>query len=463
MAKVVELPAQKDISDVKQANLHYNAGRIDEAWACVDRFLMREPNDAQALTVASAILKKANKPSIAYSLAKRATEVAPQRSETWNAFGHSCQHLWLMDEAETSYKKALQRAANSSQKATYLNNIASCHLDVGKFKAAEPFIRESLSLNPDDHLTKHNLGLSLLAQRQWEEGWKNYSSSVGTDNRLTVKYRGADNPEPVWDGAKDKTVVIYGEQGLGDEVCAASMVPDAIADCKRVILDCDKRLAGLFRRSFPRASVHGTRTAKQLNWPVEDRDIDASIAGFEVGRFYRNTTESFPGTPYLVPDPDRVAMWKGLFATKKKPVIGIAWSGGTWQNAAMHRSLPLSEWTPIFSAVDAHWVSLQYKDAAQDIAGTPVVQYPYGTLTQDYDDTAALVASCDLVIGMQTSVNHLAGALGVLAWVILPKVSQWRYGEDGDSIPWYKSVRLYRQTSQWPVQRIADDLRAHFS
>lgn len=463
MSAVIELPAPQDVSDMKLANELYNVSDLDGAWKAIDKYLMRSPDDAQALTLASAILKKANKPSIAYSLAKRATEIAPNRSETWNAYAHCCQHLWKITEAEQCYRKAIQRAKDKSHKATYLNNLASCHLDMGKFAEAEPLILQSLELS-EDHLARHNLGLSLLAQHKWEEGWKNYSSSVGTANRLTIKYRGASNPEPFWDGEKGKTVVIYGEQGLGDEICAASMIPDAIADCKKVILDCDKRLTGLFKRSFPNATVHGTRWAKQLEWPTEDRQLDASISGFEIARYYRKSTESFPGTPYIIPDPDRVAMWKGLFKSKGKPTIGIAWSGGTWHNAGLHRQMPLADWKPIFDAIDAHWVSLQYKDATDEIKGTPVVQYPYGTLTQDYDDTAALVASCDLVIAVQTSVNHLAGAMGVPAWAMIPKVSQWRYGEDGDSIPWYQSLKLYRQQSEgkWPVERIARDLKALF-
>lgn len=463
MARVIELPASRDIRDIRDANLMYNAGRLDDAWACIDKYLMREPNDAQALTVASAILKKANKPSIAYSLAKRATEIAPERSETWNAFAHSAQHLWRLDEAKSGYKKAIQRVQSKDQEATYTNNLASVYLDNGEFSKAEPFVRQALAINATDTNTRHNLGLSLLAQRKWEEGWKFYSGSIGTQNRLTVKYRGKDNEEPVWDGTKGKTVVVYGEQGIGDEICAASMLPDAINDCEKVIVDCDKRLQGLFRRSFPKAKVYGTRTEKNIGWSADDHHLDYSIASFELGKFYRNSNEAFPGTPYLIADPDRVAMWRALFAEKRKPTIGIAWSGGTWHNGAMHRSLPLAEWKPIFDAVDAHWVSLQYKDAAKDVAGSPVVQYPFGTLTNDYDDTAALVAACDIVIGVQTSVFHLAGALGVPCWVFIPEISQWRYGESGDSIPWYRSMKLYRQDAgKWPVQRIADDLRERF-
>jgi hypothetical protein len=107
---------------------------------------------------------------------------------------------------------------------------------------------------------------------------------------------------------------------------------------------------------------------------------------------------------------------------------------------------------PILRSIDAHWVSLQYEDAAGQIETfrnehpeIDLVQYPFATLTKDYDDTAALVAELDMVVCMQTAVAHLAGGLGVECHVLLPKTSQWRYGEEGDTIPWYQSLRVIRQ------------------
>lgn len=462
MAKVLQIPAADQRTDgyAARAIKLMDEGELDKAYAVIDEVLLRDPNDAQALCIAADILKKAKKIPVAYSLAKRASELRPERSETWNGVGHAAQMLWRLEEAESCYRKALQRASTTKQKALYHNNIASCLLDGGQFAKAEAPCRSSLELQ-DDASTKHNLGLSLLAQRKWKDGWPYYSASIGTDRRRNVKYMKP--PEPTWDGSKGKKIVVYGEQGLGDEICAASMLPDAIRDSSKVIVDCDHRLHGLFKRSFPQCTVYGTRWANGSKWADEDRTIDASISAFELGQFYRNSDEDFPGTPYLTPCPERVLMWKSLFATKKKPVIGIAWSGGTWQNASLHRQLPLEQWKPIFDAVDAHWVSLQYRDASKDIVGTPVVEYPWATLTKDYDDTAALVASCDLVLGIQTSVFHLAGALGIPAWVMIPKISQWRYGESYESVPWYRSMKLYRQTKDWPINRIADDLKSRFN
>lgn len=459
MAQVLTIVPDDSRDMIRKAQALYNADDLVEAATVVQDYLAKEPNDAQALVLASTILKKAKKTPIAYSLAKRATELRPERSEAWVAYGHCAQHLWRLDEALDAYEKALKRAANKPQRALFLNNIGSIYLDKGKFAEAERYIRQSLELVPDDSFARHNLGLSLLAQKRWAEGWPYYSASVGTFNRLEMKYR--DPPEPTWDGTEGQKVIVYGEQGLGDEISFASMIPDACKDAQ-IIVDCDKRLANLFRRSFPKAKVYGTRTQKVgLDWDKEDQEFDASISMGELGKFYRNDESRFPGTPYLTPCPERTAGWRSVFAAKKKPVIGIAWSGGTWLNGAQNRFLSLDQWGPIFKAVDAHWVNLEYKDTAKEAAEHGVVTYPWATLTKDYDDTAALVAACDLVITMQTAVAHLAGALGVPVWTMVPVNSQWRYGESTDSLPWYKSLRIFKARGSWGpvVHKIADELK----
>lgn len=465
MAQVIELKPHGSSETVASAQKHYVKGDYAQAGVICEMYLREHPDDAQALAILSAVYKQAGRDALAYVLGRRASELRPDRPETWVCHGFAAQNLWRMDEALDCYRKSLQRAQGNAQKALYNNNLASVHLDLGQFSKAEEYVDASLKLDDKDPNARHNKGLCLLARREWSEAWNWYSASIGSSQRTEFKYLGKQNPEPRWDGKPFAgNLVIFGEQGLGDEICAASAINEVAASQKvaggRLIIDCDKRLKNLFARSFPDATVHGTRNEQTLSWPESDRNIGASIASFEVLKFCRTKAEDFPGTPYLTPCPDRVKMWKALFG--KKPTIGIAWTGGTWKNAGSFRHMPLAQWKPIFDAVDANWVSLQYKDASKEIEGTPIKQYPWGTLTKDYDDTAALVASCDLVIAMQTSVNHLAGALGVPTWIILPKTSQWRYGETANDLPWYKSAKLYRQGSTWPVATIANDLKAFF-
>lgn len=436
----------------------YEKDELDDAFSKCQDVLAETPDDPQALVLMAAILKRGEKTPIAIQLAEKATKICPNRPEPWVSYGHCAQHLWMLDKALESYQRALSLSRDDRQRATYLNNISSVYLDSGKFGEAEVWARRSMGVK-DDPLTRHNLGLALLGQQKWAEGWPNYSASVGTFNRLKTKYNRPPNEEPVWDGTKGQRVVVYGEQGLGDEISFASMIPDVCKDA-RVVIDCDKRLKGLFERSFPEAKVYGTRFAKQLDWAAEDREIDASISIGELGKFYRNKPEDFTGNPYLKADPERAMGWRAIFDAKKKPVIGIAWTGGTWVNGSKNRSLPLDQWGPIFNSIDAHWVSLQYKDSSSEIVGTSVTQYAHATLTKDYDDTAALVSELDLVICMQTAVAHLAGALGVPVWVMVPENSQWRYGEATDALPWYRSLRIFKAKGDWRpvVNRIASEL-----
>lgn len=463
MAQVIELKPTGTSPTVSSAQAELVKGDYAQAGTIAEMYLREHPDDAQALAILSACYKHADRTILAYALAKRAVEIRPDRSETWVALGFAAQSLWKTDEALDCYRKSLQRAQTDKQRALYHNNMASVYLDLGEFTKAEEWVDKSIALEPKDTNARHNKGLCLLARREWSDAWNWYSASIGSSQRTEFRY----GPEPRWDGKPFAgTLVIFGEQGIGDEICAASAVPEiAKAQAEaggRVILDCDKRLEGLFRRSFPGATVHGTRAEKKLKWPEADRNIGASIAGFETLKYFRTKAEDFPGTPYLKPCPERLRQWNS--SKNGKPRIGIAWTGGTFKNAGTFRNLPLEHWKPLFDALDAEWVSLQYKDASKDIeiAKAPVKQFSWATLTKDYDDTAALVASCDLVIGVQTSVNHLAGALGVPTWVLLPKTSQWRYGERYEDLPWYKCVRLFRQGATWPLQTLANELKAFF-
>ena len=286
---------------------------------------------------------------------------------------------------------------------------------------------------------------------------------IGSQHRIRVKYK----DEPEWDGTPGKNVVIYAEQGIGDEISFASVIPDAAKVCKKLIFDCDGRLEGLFRRSFPNVTVYGTRV-KDTKWAKEDRDIEASLPVGQLGEFFRTSNGSFPGNAYLKACPIRMRQWGSIL---RRPTIGIAWTGGVSRTNARNRRVSLEDLLPVLS-LDADFVSLQYKDASEDIAAFhvkhPTVllkQYPWATLTHDYDDTAALVASCDYVVCIQTAVAHLAGGLGVPATVLVPKATTWRYGHVGNTIPWYKSLRVIRQSNdgQWAdeIKRCAEHVAAY--
>ena len=217
-------------------------------------------------------------------------------------------------------------------------NIASVMVDNGEFAAAEPYCRKAIELRPDTVKGKANLGFCQLAQRDWS-GWANYRYCINSEWRPLIQY----NDEPLWDGEAEGKICIYSEQGLGDEISFGQMLPDMKRWCdehnSQLVVDVNPRLENLFKRSFPDIEIHGTRGIKQITW--DPRDITHSLPMAQLGEYFRTRDEDFTGVPYLTPDPDRAYQWQQLFATKKKPVIGIAWRGGIWKTAAKFRQLDL--------------------------------------------------------------------------------------------------------------------------
>ena len=454
-----------------QAKELADAGDVDASWQIVKQLLVDNPLDPRALVTGSFLMRIGGRLPESYHFARAATKFLPDDAAPWINLGHASAELWRLQEAEECYKRAL-KCSNIGQGTLRRNtmlNFSAIYVDSARYAEAKAIAEEMLKIDPKDQLARANLGFCQLAMRDWS-GWANYRSTIGTEFRPRLQYCG----EPEWDGTHGLTVALHGEQGLGDEISFASMLPDAQAVCKKLILDCDSRLTGLFKRSFPGVHVYGTRKASQLNWAKEDRKIDASLPMGQIGEYFRTTDDSFPGLPYLVPCPQRTQMWRSYFAGLGKPVIGIAWRGGIPKSNARNRQWMLDDLLPLFRSIDAHYVSLQYKDASKEIAaflgrhpGVDIAQYPWATLTSDYDDTAALIAAMDHVFCMQTAVAHTAGALGIPATVCVPFASQWRYGLAEDSIPWYRSLRVVRQKKHgsWTaeIERGVGQLKADIS
>jgi len=461
MSRASDLALAQDLSE---------AGDVDEAYRIANRYLKFDPHDPEFLTVMVHVLLQSDKAVIAYALAKQAIAGAPKASGTWLNLGMACQELWLTQEAVRAYKKSFSLAIEPDRKLLALINMCAVLIDSGRFEEAEPYALMALEIDPESLKATSNLGFCQLAQRNWKEGWPNYRKSLGVDWRPQTQY----GDEAEWDGKPVDRIALYAEQGLGDVIGFASMVPDVQKLCKHVVMDIDPKLEGLFQRSFPNVSVYGTRFIKdRLPWRAEDTELDASFPMGQVAEYVRHENSDFPGTAYLKADPDRTFMWKSLFKKKKKPVIGIAWRGGIMKTGAKFRQWNLEQLYPLLKSVDAHWVSLQYKDASQEISDfksrhpeIDIVQYKNATLTDDYDDTAALVNALDHLVCMQSAVTHLAGALGKPVWVFVPQNSQWRYGGQGEDYVWSKSVRIIRQTKRghWDedIKRVAGELRAKF-
>lgn len=434
------------------------AGELDEAMRICVAYMNDHYDHVPSLVLAAHIMIDAGRLGLAQPLLKLATQLCPQESIVWNNLGICYQEGSNLEEGEQMFIKALNREPNN---ALALNNLAQLYINMGQPLKAINCADKAMRIDPDMPEAPYNRGQAMLMLGSWKEGWEGYEYSIGQHKGRQERIYGT---IPRWTGVNDCTLIAFGEQGLGDEISFASCIPDLMKK-NRVIIECDKRLVGLFQRSFD-VPVYGTRYQKGITWPNLHK-VDASVAFGSLPRFYRNAGEDFPGTPYLVADPQRRLMWRALLDSMgRKPKVGIAWTGGIKNTGRARRSIDLRDMLPILRQ-DATFISLQYQDVPEVAAlkldtGIEVHHWPHAMQTGDYDDTAALVAELDLVITVQQTAVHIAGALGIPCWCMVPRTPLWRYRLSGQDFPWAKSVKLYRQkTSDWTdvINTIAVDLR----
>jgi len=332
-----------------------------------------------------------------------------------------------------------------------LNNLGLINLNRGEFGKGIEYCQRALK-GEDNEDARINIALCNLALGKWD--WEGYNLNLGKiKDRKELIYKG----EPRWNGEKGKRVVVYGEQGIGDEINFASCIPDLQIDCE-VIIDCDKRLETIFKRSF-NCPTYGTRYKEEHKW-AEKEEFDAHIAVGALPQFYRKTDQDFPGEAYLKPNPIFQIQWRALLdSLGPRMKVGIAWNAGRPHTFSERRSIPLETLAPLFE-LDCDWISLEYKPPeGHDKYG--IHHWGWGVECYDYDQTAALVSELDLVICVTTTVHHLAGALGKECWVLVPERPMWQQARD--VFPWSKSVQLFRQKGSWPIHKLVEKLSSRLS
>jgi tetratricopeptide (TPR) repeat protein len=439
------MPKSKKLDEIYEL-LREDEG-ADAVLLCLDE-LNYHPEDAELLFYTGVGYAKLQKYGAAVTFLMRAAELYDQKDLIWSNLAHASVNLGLRDEsyydvAENFALKALELNPKSSHAANVLclKAVWDCEPEKAIFWG-----KKALELDPTVNDPRYNMGLAHLMRGEWRRGWNGYEKDLKQRFKKDSAY-----PQPRWEGSVGKKVIVYGEQGLGDEIMFASIISDMARDCE-LVLDCDSRLAGLYARSFD-CEVHGDRFNRGAPW-YETCGAEAQIPIGSLAYHYRTHEEDFPGTPYLVPDPARRTEYRALLdSLSDRPKIGIAWSGGTADNNEARRSVTLKTLKPLLGH-EADFISLQYKNPP-----TEIPHWPHIVENHDYDCTAALVAELDLVITVTTTLVHLCGAIGKECWVLVPEKPQWRYMLERDNIPWYSSVKLFRQKDgQWPIREISEKL-----
>jgi tetratricopeptide (TPR) repeat protein len=418
-----------------------NAGDAEKCLKIASLELDEDPQNLIATWLSGKAFLDMRRPGLADIVISRAIELNPKDPLLWSYLGIAYNMSYRPDLAMEALRRALEF---SPRYQLALDAMSLVFVNKGDPNRAVEWVNKAMAIK-EDIRDKHGLttldvlqhaGFAYLMRGDYKEGWPLFNTGLGNDASRRERVYGT---EKKWDGTKGLTVVAFGEQGIGDELAFASAIPDFIKDCNAII-ECDHRLEGLFKRSFD-CPVYGTRY-RSADWS-KDIKVDAHISLAQLMEFYRNSKEDFPGTAYLKPDPEKRKWWRAILDQYPGKKIGITWNGGDTYTGHRKRSVELEDLLQLRG--NDTFVSLEYKDPGD----CGVLNFHKQLDQKNYDDTAALVAELDHVISVTTAIVDLCGAIGKSCDVLVPTIPPWRYGLKGD-MPWYKSVRLFRQLPNEP-------------
>ncbi len=465
---------------VAHAQLLADAGKAEDALAAAERALKLEPGSADVHAAISAIYHPWRE-ELAEQAARRAIELDPD-----SAVGHAnlAAALWGQGRLEEAVGHGEASLRLLPSQLNYRMNLALILKDLGRLDEAREHYR-ALSMQAFDGAGMCiNMGTLVLqclgdipAARHWfakaqargEDARAALSESVldfldGKFSAAWPKYEARkrisdhrDNHSrfasiPTWQGGPVTAgrLLVYGEQGLGDEIMHVSMISDLSRLVEQITLLCEPRLATLFARSFPAIRVIGA--AREAQTPP-DADVSCVVAAGSLGMHFRTNAADFPARrSYLAPDPRKEVQWRErLAALGPGRKIGLSWRGGVAKTGRARRSFDLARLHSLLEIPGIAWISLQYGDCAAEIEtfrkahGIPLHFFP--GVTEDMDELAGLMQVLDLVVSVCNTTVHLAGAIGKEVLVMAPFLPEWRYGLRGERMLWYPSASVFRQAT----------------
>lgn len=455
--------------DPQHADAHNNLGlayealsRRDDAYIQFCAAVELNPRHGQALTNIANLARERGDLDTAIQAYRHALNVAPEQIEARNNLAASLRERGELDAALVEIRQVL---ATDSSNVNALTNLGTIQLAQGDYASALHSLERALREQPGSAMARYNRVLALLSLGQLDQAWTDYDAGFVVGERFPRDF-GAKNyaGEPL----AGKTLLIYAEQGVGDEVFFAAWLPHFVERAQRVIVDCDARLVPLFARSFPRIHVHGGDKHDPVDWIRELGTVDYQAPIGNLPKFASDTAQTGRTRgPYLHPAPQALQDWtRRLTQLGPGLRVGLSWRGGATPYAQATRSIPLPAWAAILRTPNVHFVSLQYGTTSQELAeaaalaGRPVHYWPEAESLTNLDSFAALLRSLDLVISVDNSMVHLAGALGVPVLCLIPHVPDWRWETQSHGTTWYPSVRLFRQERPHAWQSVLEAVRS---
>jgi tetratricopeptide (TPR) repeat protein len=423
----------------------HQAGDVEGALQVYDAVLGKVITEPYTLHCVGTLLidKKLN--GVAAQMLMRCIETSPQNApwmaETYMNLGVALRQEAHEEEAMACYRRSLELKPND---AVTWANYSGCFVNYGRPEKCIEFADKALSIDPNNIQAKHHRALALLEMEKYEAGFKQYEARLDLPEFHRRKYDGIR-----WNGEKTGTLVIHGEQGLGDEVMFLSLMDRVKERCDRVVVECNHRMITLFERSFGVKCYPGEKEVK------ENEKTDAWIAMGSLPRVF-GIKAPITHSGFLKADPKIVEKYKGDGFR-----VGLAWRGGTKKTHEHLRNFQIEEWKKILDP-RFKWVSLQYGNTGNELQEMGLIDPGWAGF--DMDEFAGLVESCDHIVTVCNTTVHVAGALNKPCWVLVPSKPAWRYGSTSERMLWYPSVKMYRQGKDEPwsavIERVRKDLES---
>jgi tetratricopeptide (TPR) repeat protein len=416
----------------------------DEAIEACRRATEIDPAMAAAWSNLGSALHDAGRYDEAAVACRSALQLEPRLGEAWNTLGSALRSVSRYDEAIEAHESAVRLRPDS---APFYFNFGITLQHAGLPERAIAKLQSALQIEPDDAEIHTELSLVLLGSGRLAEGWREYEWRWQRPGAQARRHAG-----PAWDGdrSKPRRLLVWSEQGIGDQILYATMIPELSNSGLRITAEVDPRLVALFRRSLPAVSIV-PRQEPSLIAP-DGYDCQAPLAG--LGGWLRRSFDAFPRRDgYLKADASRAGAFRSrLGALRKGPRVGLSWSSAN-REFGDRKSTALAAWAPLLRVPGLSLIDLQYGDTARERAAVESLQHirlahlDDVDLYHDLDGLAALCAACDLVITVSNVTAHVAGALGTPVWLLAPRARGrlWYWFSGRKDSPWYPSMRIYSQ------------------
>jgi tetratricopeptide (TPR) repeat protein len=430
-------------------------GRPDMAALSYEAVTVLDKNDTRAMQQRALALNLAKQHAAALECIGRAIELEPDNRDFYLSRGVVQRHAKLYDAAIESNRKSIELRPDHPAGYTNLGRVLD---ELGRTQEAMDYYEQALAVDPACALANFNRGLIQLQAGNYADGWRSYEWRWQAD-ALSVFKEKRNCEQPLWTGEQPlegKTILLWGEQGLGDALQFCRYATLAAQRGATVILEVKKELVGLM------GTLAGVSRVIAKGEPAPAFDLHCPLMSLPLA--FGTRVDSIPAAvSYLASDPAKVAHWAAVLGEKTRPRVGVVWSGNPKYGNDAERSITLGQFAPLFDE-DCEFVVLQKELKVTDkgLLGMKRNVRQFSGAIQDFSDTAALCELMDVIVTVDTSVAHLAGALGKPVWVLLARRLDWRWLLERSDSPWYPSAKLYRQSEAgWSalVGQVGADLR----